>query len=160
LPAPVIVNWNGLDQSKQADIIPILESTDNWLIFTHPLGLEKTIAPQSQLAPKVFSTTQKGKSVGKKGGSACTGTDRLASYGLDDQPIAVLTDTKGFMIVSSNWVGEGKDPVFRHSPDGNILARIMKVLHQRVDLGLSIFIRIRARRGEFFNEKADRWADE
>lgn len=53
---PVIMNWNGLDQSEQADIIPILESTDNWLIFTHPLGPEKTITPQFRLAPKVFST--------------------------------------------------------------------------------------------------------
>jgi len=32
---------------------------------------------------------------------------------------------------------------------------------QRVDLGLfTIFIKIRAHRGEFLNEKADRWADE
>jgi len=74
---------------------------------------------------------------------------------------AVLIDSKGFMTVSSNWVGGGKDPLLRHSPDGDILARIIKVLHQRVDLGLfTIFIIIRAHRGEFLNEKADRWADE
>jgi len=78
-----------------------------------------------------------------------------------DQPIAVLTDSEGFMTVSSNWIREGKDPLLRHSPDGNILARIIKVLHQRVDLGLfTIFIKIRAHRGEFLNEKSDRWADE
>jgi len=65
------------------------------------------------------------------------------------------------MTVASNWVGEGKDPLLRHSPDGDILARIIKVLQQRVDLGLfTIFIKIRAHRGEFLNEKADRWADE
>jgi len=52
-----------------------------------------------------------------------------------NQPIAVLTDFKGFMTVSSNWVGEGKYPLLRHSPDGDILARIIKVLHHRVDLG-------------------------
>ena len=78
-----------------------------------------------------------------------------------DQPSVVFTDSKGFMIVSSNWVGEGKDPLLRHSPDGDILARIIKVLHQRASLGLfSVFIKIRAHRGEFRNEKADRWADE
>ena len=78
-----------------------------------------------------------------------------------DQPIAVLTDSKGLMTVASNWVGEGKDPLLRHSPDGDILARIIKVLQQRVDLGLfTIFIKIRAHRGEFLNEKANRWADE
>jgi len=65
------------------------------------------------------------------------------------------------MTVASNWVGKGKDPLLGHSPDGDILARIIKVLHQRVSLGLfTIFIKIRAQRGEFLNEKADRWANE
>ena len=55
--------------------------------------------------------------------------------------------------------GQGSPP--RHSPAGDILARIIKVLHQRVSLGLfTMFIKIRAHRGEFLNEKADRWADE
>ena len=39
-----------------------------------------------------------------------------------EQPIVVLTDSKGLMTVASNWVGEGKDPLLRHSPDGDILA--------------------------------------
>jgi len=56
-------------------------------------------------------------------------------------------------------VGGGKDPLLCHSPDGDILARIIEVLHQRVDLG-PIFITIGAHRGHFLNEKADRWADE
>jgi len=78
-----------------------------------------------------------------------------------DQPIAVLTDSKGLMTVASNWVGESKDPLLRHFPDGDILARIFKVLHQRVSAGLfTMFLKIRAHRGEFLNEKADRWADE
>jgi len=60
------------------------------------------------------------------------------------------------MTVASNWVGEGKDPILRHSPD----TRIIKVLHQRVSMGLfTMFIKIRAHSGEFLNEKADRWAD-
>ena len=78
-----------------------------------------------------------------------------------DQPIVVLTDSKGFVTMALNWVGEGKYPLLRHSPDGDILARIIKVLHQRMSLGLfTMFIKIRAHRGEFLNEKADRWADE
>ena len=78
-----------------------------------------------------------------------------------DQPIAVLTDSKRLMTVVSNWVGEGKDPLLRHSPDGDILARIIQVLHQRVSMGVfTMFIKIRAHRGKFLNEKADRWADE
>jgi len=58
------------------------------------------------------------------------------------KPIAVVTDSKVFMTVSSNWVGEGKDPLLRHSPDGDILAHIINILEQRVDLGLfTIFIK-------------------
>ena len=70
------------------------------------------------------------------------------------------------MTVSSNWVAEGKDPLLRHSPDGDspdgdILACIIKVLHQRVSMGLfAIFIKIRAHRGQVLNKKADRCADE
>jgi len=57
--------------------------------------------------------------------------------------------------------GGGKDSLLRHSPDGDILARIIKVLHQRVNLGLfTIFIKIRAHRGEFLNKKSERWVDE
>jgi hypothetical protein len=78
-----------------------------------------------------------------------------------DRPIAVLPDSKGFMTVSSNWVGEGKDPLLRHFSDGDILAFIIKVLHHKVNLGLCTnSIKIRAHRREFFNEKANRWADE
>jgi len=78
-----------------------------------------------------------------------------------DQPIAVLTDSNGLMTVTSNWVGESKDPLLRHSPDRDILARIIKVLHQRVSVGIfTMFIKIRAHRGEFLNEEVERWADE
>ena len=52
-------------------------------------------------------------------------------------------------------------PLLHHSPDGDILARIIQVLHQRVSLGFfTMCIKIRAHRGEFLNEKAVRWADE
>ena len=76
-----------------------------------------------------------------------------------DRAIVVLTDSKGLMTVGSNWVVEGKDPLLRHSLDGDMLARIIKVLHQRETMGLfTMFIKIRAHRGELLNEKADRWA--
>jgi len=103
---------------------------------------------------------------GTGGGSSSRAEFAAACLALEDslthdQPIAVLTDFKGVMTVSSNWVGGGKDHLLRHSSDGDILARIIKVLHQRVDLGLfTIFIKIRAHKGDFLNEKADRCADE
>jgi len=275
--SPVIVDWNGLDPTEQAEITPTLETANNWIVFTHPLGAEKAATPTPPI-PKGAQTIlyTKGKA-GRERGWWRTGTDKLASYGLDtevwisqnsmisgsniialeallqtksekdlldmrsegvepiywagtesglmdiynfpgviyatdgskgstgmgagfyrhdtkgggccsvgggvgdgssgraevaaaclaledslthDQPIVVLTDSKGLMTVASNWVGEGKDPLLRHSPDGDILAGIIKVLRQRVSMGLfTMFIKIRAHRGEFLNEKADRWAD-
>ena len=106
--------------------------------------------------------------VGAGAGSGSSGRTEFAAACLalkdsltHDQPIVVLTNSKGLMTVASNWVGEGKDPLLRHSPDGDILASIIKVLHQKVSLGLfTMFIKIRVHRGEFLNKKADRWANE
>jgi len=258
---------NGLDPSEQAKITPILEAANNWIIFTHPLVPNKATTPTPPIlkgAQRILYT--KGKA-GRERGWWRTGTDKLASHGLDtevwislnstisnskilaqeallqtksqkdppdmrsegvepiywagmesglmdiynfpgviyatdslkgstgigagfyrhdikgcgccrvgggagggssgraefaaaclaledslthDQPIVVLTDSKGLMTVASNWVGKGKDPLLRHSPDGDILAHIIKVLHQKVGLGLfTMFIKIRAHRGEF-----------
>jgi len=54
-----------------------------------------------------------------------------------------------FRTVASNWVWEGKEPLLRHSPNGDILARIIKVLHQRVSMGLfTMFIKINVLRHE------------
>ena len=41
----VIVNWNGLDPSEQAEITPTLKTANNWIIFTHPLGPDKAATP-------------------------------------------------------------------------------------------------------------------
>jgi len=266
---------------EQAEISPTLETANNWIMFTHPLGVENAATPTPPIpkgAQRIFYTKNK---AGRERGWWRTGTDKLASYGLDtevwicqnstisdsniialeallrtksekdlldmrsegvepiywagtesglmdtynfpgviyatdgskgstgmgacfyrhdtkgggccrvgggvgggsscsssraefaaaclaledslthDQPIAFLTDSRGLMTRASNWVGKGKDPLLQHSPDGDILDRIIKVLHQRVSMGLfTMFIEIRAHRGEFLNEKADRWADE
>ena len=67
------------------------------------------------------------------------------------------TGTDGSLEVG--WGGQGPPPAT--FPWNYILAHIIKVLHQRVSLGLfTMFIKIRAHRGEFLNEKVDRWADE
>jgi len=74
--SPVIENWSRLDQSEQADITPTLVSTDNLIIFTNLLGLEKTATPPiSTGAQKILHT--KGK-VCRKRGWWRTGTDKLA----------------------------------------------------------------------------------
>jgi len=65
------------------------------------------------------------------------------------------------MTVGSTWVGEWKDPLVCQSSDGDIVGRIIELLWIRVERGLfTIFVKIRAHRGEFLNEKAETWADE
>jgi len=83
--SPVIVNWNGLDPSEQAEIIPTLETANNWIIFTHPLGPEKAATPTPPI-PKGAQRIlyMKGKA-GRERGWWRTGTDKLASYGLDTE---------------------------------------------------------------------------
>jgi len=59
------------------------------------------------------------------GGSGAVSSGRAgfvaACLALEDslsrtRPSAILKDSKGLMTVGSNWVGEGKDPLIRHSP--------------------------------------------
>ena len=46
-------------------------------------------------------------------------------------------------------------------PDGDILRDIIELLKKRVAKGLlTLFVKIRAHRGEFFNEIVDRSADQ
>ena len=50
--------------------------------------------------------------------------------------------------------------MIRKFPDGDISREIIELLRKRVDMGLfMLFVKIRAHRGEFFNEMSDRWAD-
>jgi len=40
--SPFIVHLSALDPSEQAEIILTLEAANNWIMFTHPLGPEKS----------------------------------------------------------------------------------------------------------------------
>jgi len=81
--SPVIINWNGLDPTEQAEITPTLETSNNWIIFTHPLGAEDAATPTPPIpkgAQRILHT--KGKA-GRERGWWRTGTDKLALYGLE-----------------------------------------------------------------------------
>jgi len=58
----VIVNWSRPDPSEQAEITPTFVSRDNWIIFTHPLGPEKTITPPIQAGAQRILHTEGKKS--------------------------------------------------------------------------------------------------
>ena len=79
--SPVIVNWNGLDLSEQAEITQTLETANNWIIFTHPLDPEKSATPPIPSGAQRILYT-KGKASRERGWWR-TGTDKLASYGLE-----------------------------------------------------------------------------
>ena len=47
------------------------------------------------------------------------------------------------------------------NPDAGIMRDIVQLLRERIEQGLlTIFIKIKAHRGDPLNEQADRWADE
>ena len=75
--SPVIINWSGLDLLKQAEITPIMGTADDWIIFTHPLGSEKSDTPPIPFGAQRILCTSREK------GWWRTGTDKLALYGLD-----------------------------------------------------------------------------
>ena len=60
-----------------------LAAADNWIIFTHPLGPEKSATPPIPTGAQRILYI-KGKA-GKERGWWRTGTDELASYGLDTE---------------------------------------------------------------------------
>jgi len=88
--SPAIVNWNDLDptEPEQAEITQTLETANNWIIFTHPLGAENAenaTTPTPSIpkgAQRILYT--KGKA-GRERGWWRTGADKLASYGLDTE---------------------------------------------------------------------------
>jgi len=67
--SPVIINWNGLDPTEQAEICPTLETSNNWIIFTHPLGAEDAATPllRYRKAPREYFI-RKAKPAGREGG--------------------------------------------------------------------------------------------
>ena len=74
-------------------------------------------------------------------------------------PVFILTDSANHLTEVDNWIGEGKSPILSNSKDSDILRAILELLHYRVQRGFpTFFIKIRAHRGEPFNEAADRIA--
>ena len=66
-----------------------------------------------------------------------------------------------FLSSSQKWTGEGKSPSMQGNPDADILREIVQLLGERIEQGLpTIFIKIKAHRGDPLNESADTWADE
>jgi len=77
------------------------------------------------------------------------------------KPITLLSNSACFLPISQKWIGEGKSPSMRGNPDADIMRDIVQLLRERIEQGLvTIFIKIKAHRGDNLNKLADRWADE
>jgi len=79
----------------------------------------------------------------------------------DRKPIILLSNSACFLSSSQKWVGEGKSRSMHGNPDADIMRDIVQLLQERIEQGLpTIFIKIKAHRGDPLNELSDRWADE
>jgi ribonuclease HI len=90
-----------------------------------------------------------------------TGASYLALEHCNDisAPIFVLTDSANHLSEIDDWVGPGKYPTLHCSKDGDIVRGILELLRHRVNLGFpTFFVKVRAHRGEPYNEAADRIA--
>ena len=93
-----------------------------------------------------------------------TGASYLAlEHGRDiAAPIFILTDSANHLMELEDWVGPGKYPTLHSSKDRDIVRGVLKLaelLHHRVTLGFpTFFVKVRAHRGEPYNEAADRIA--
>jgi len=92
-------------------------------------------------------------------GAACLALED-AKRDKDKKPIILLSDSACLLSSIQKWIGEGKSPSMWGNPDADIMRIIIQLLRERIDLGLlTIFIKIKAHRGDPLNELADRWAD-
>ena len=74
-------------------------------------------------------------------------------------PIIILTDSANHLMELEEWVGPGKYPTLHTSKDGDIMRGVLELLQHRVSRGFpTFFLKVRAHRGEPFNEAADRIA--
>jgi len=79
----------------------------------------------------------------------------------DSKPIILLSDSACFLSFSQKWIGEEKSPSMHRNPDADIMRDIVQLLRERIEQGLrTIFVKIKAHRGDPLNEVADRWTDE
>ena len=92
-------------------------------------------------------------------GAACLALED-AKRKQDRKPKILLSDSACFLSSSQKWIGQGKSPSMWGNPDADIMRDIVQLLRERIEQGLlTIFIKVKAHRGDPLNELADKWAD-
>ena len=98
---------------------------------------------------------------GEEGNSSNRAELEDAKRQQDRKPVILLSDSACFLSFSQKWTGEGKSPSMYGNPGADIMRDIIQLVRERIEQGLlTIFIKIKAHRGDPLNKHADRWADE
>ena len=93
-------------------------------------------------------------------GAACLALED-AKRKEDRKPIIILSDSACFLYSSQKLIEEGKSSSMWGNPDADIMRDIVELPRERIELGLlTVFINIKAHRGDPSNELEDRLADE
>jgi len=79
----------------------------------------------------------------------------------DKNPMILLSDSACLLTSSQKWIGKGKSSSMWGNLNADIMREIVQLLREYAEQGLiTIFIKIKAHRGDPRNELADRWADD
>jgi len=93
-------------------------------------------------------------------GAACLAIED-AKEKKDGKPMILLSDSACLLTSFQKLNGEGKPPSLWGNPDADIMKEIILLIREQIDQGLlTIFIKIKAHRGDPLNELVDRWASE
>ena len=76
------------------------------------------------------------------------------------KPVILFTDSETMLELIDAWIGEGTTKSLYNIDDSDILREILSLLHHRTQLGYPTFlIKLKAHRGDPYNELGDRAAD-
>jgi len=88
-------------------------------------------------------------------GAACLALED-AKRQQDRKPVILLSGSACFLSSSQKWTGEGKFPSMHGNLDADIMRDIIQLLRERIEQSLlTIFIKIKARRGDPLNTKRE-----
>ena len=87
----MVINWPGLNDKEKTEVIPTLSTTDNWILFTHPLLVGANNRSKDPLGESQRIARAEGKCSWHKGWWR-EGKDELASHSMTTE---VWISTRG-----------------------------------------------------------------
>jgi len=121
-PQPTVIKWAGLNEAGKQQLVPILSTTDNWILLTHQLEqINKTLPPlwEAKLVARA-----EGKNSRRKGWWR-EGKDELATHSMTME-VWISTNSKISEVTRTSIQGaieaeDSKDTPFFGTEDLKIL---------------------------------------